>query len=144
MDRYGYGSSVGMDPALVTSRRQLKLEILLAPLNPDPLQYRRVDPGGLGGRVDHQAPYGGPLGRHGIEDPATDGEQSRLIRNDNVRNPRKTAPYGRGRPHLRLSTGLNEKRPAMRGQGFGRSSALRRAGAHRIRPSERHQPETTD
>jgi hypothetical protein len=39
--------------------RQLKLEILLAPLDPDRLQYRRVDPGGLGARVDHQASYGG-------------------------------------------------------------------------------------
>jgi hypothetical protein len=39
--------------------RQLKLEILLAPLNPDRLQSRRVDPRGLGTRVDHQAPNGG-------------------------------------------------------------------------------------
>jgi hypothetical protein len=39
--------------------RQLKLEILLAPLDPDSLQSRRLDPGGLGTRVDPHTPNGG-------------------------------------------------------------------------------------
>jgi hypothetical protein len=54
------------------------LKILLAPLDSDRLQYRRVNPRRLGAYVDHQAPYGCRLGSHWIEDPATNVKKSDL------------------------------------------------------------------
>ena len=73
--KYGVANRASNDLAV----RQLKLEILFAPLNPDCLQYRSADPRGLGARVDHQAPYSGRLGIHRIEDPATNVKKSHLF-----------------------------------------------------------------
>src|ERR1035441_59492 len=58
--------------------RQLKLEILLARLDPDRLQHGRVDPRGLSTRVDHQPPHDGGLGSCWIENPAPDVEKSHV------------------------------------------------------------------
>ena len=58
--------------------RQLKLEILFAPLATDRLQYRRVDPRGLSTRIDHQPPHGGRLGSCRIENPAPNVEESHV------------------------------------------------------------------
>ncbi len=80
--KHGIADRAGNDLAV----RQLKLEILFAPLDPDRLQYRRVDPRGLSTRVDHQPPHGGRLGGCRIENPAPNVEESH-VRNDSARNP---------------------------------------------------------
>jgi hypothetical protein len=53
--QYGIANRARNDLAV----RPLKLEIFLAPLDTDRLQYRRIDPRGLEARIDHQSPYGG-------------------------------------------------------------------------------------
>jgi len=49
--QYGVANRARNDLAI----RQLKLKVLLAPLNADCIQYGGIDPRGLGTGVDHQA-----------------------------------------------------------------------------------------
>jgi len=80
--------------------RQLKLEILLAPLEADRVQDGSVNPRGFGARVDPEPPNGCRFGSHRIEDPATDIKQSHLpaIITRAAAMPDRSAPlFGRDR-----------------------------------------------